>query len=290
MLPANLKVALEAQIGTTITHSQACYGGDINQAAQIRTQTEHYFVKWHPQCPPKMFSAETQGLQHLTSTKTLRIPHVIAYQDKSPDVPAFLLLEWLESGQRHPTTATQLGEGLAQLHHHHADQYGLDHANYIGSLPQPNTQTDSWVEFYGEQRIRPQMEIAHQKNQLSVALEKTLNRLIDRLPNLLPAHPMAALLHGDLWAGNVMTLTDGQPAIIDPAVYYGHREIELAFTELFGGFNTEFYEAYQANYPLDREYAERKALYQLYPLMTHMNLFGGGYTARVEAVARRFAG
>lgn len=289
MLPTNLKTSIEEHLGTTITHTQPCYGGDINQAAQVHTQAERYFVKWHPQAPPKMFSTEARGLEILAKSETLRVPQVIAYQDHSSDTPEFLLLEWLVSGQRQATTATQLGEGLAQLHHHHAEQHGLDHANYIGSLPQPNTQTTSWVEFYGEQRIRAQMEIARQKNQLSANLEKILNRLINRLPELLP-EPSPALLHGDLWSGNVMTLADGSPAIIDPAVYYGHREVELAFTELFGGFRAGFYDAYQANYPLDKAYAERKALYQLYPLMTHMNLFGGGYTSRVEAVAKHFAG
>lgn len=288
MLPLNLKASLESHLGTAIVHSQPCYGGDINQAEQINTQTERYFVKWNPQSPPKMFEAEARGLEILNAVNTLRVPQVIVYQGETPDTPAFLLLEWLDSGRSNAHTQIQLGAGLAQLHQMQAEHYGLDHANYIGSLPQSNQQTQSWLEFYGEQRIRTQMEIAQTKQRLSATLEKNLNNLIARLPELLPENPIISLLHGDLWAGNVMTLADGQPAIIDPAVYYGHREVEMSFTELFGGFRSVFYESYQAQYPLDKSYGKRKTIYQLYPLMTHMNLFGGGYTARVEAIAKQY--
>lgn len=290
MLSDKLKTAVEAQLDTEITKTKSVSGGDINEAAHISTESGEYFVKWNAKAPAKMFEVEAQGLKLLASAKALRVPKVIAHQAATKDTPAFLLLEWLKTGRSKKATAIQLGEGLAKLHQQKAQEYGLDHANFIGSLHQPNDQTQSWPEFYGEQRIRAQMKIAVKQDKLSTELIKLMERLILKLPDLLPEKPSPALLHGDLWSGNVMTLSGGEPAIIDPAVYYGHREVELAFTELFGGFKPEFYDAYRTSYPLDDHYGQRKALYQLYPLMTHMNLFGGGYMARVETVVRHFVG
>jgi protein-ribulosamine 3-kinase len=209
----------------------------------------------------------------------LRVPEVVAVGEN------FLLLEWLERGNASDQSETRLGEGLAALHQHTAPTYGLDHLNFIGSLPQINTPKTTWAEFYGECRIRPQMDIARRNGELSPVLENLLNSVIAKLPDHLP-ETRPSLLHGDLWRGNVMTLANGQPAVIDPAVYYGNPEVELAFTELFGGFSARFYTAYGK---LDAGYPERKNLYQLYPLMVHMNLFGGGYTSQVHSVARRYA-
>lgn len=288
-LPEALQVSIEENLGITIQSSHYCSGGDINQSAQLQTNDGYLFVKWNADSPPNMFSTEAQGLNILRETQTLRIPKVIAVQESTPSCPAYLVLEWLESGSSKSHTNDQLGEGLANLHLIHAQKHGLDHDNYIGRLPQPNAQLDNWAEFYAEERIRPQMELARQNGRLPNHRERILNDLIKKLPTLLPSeNPPASLLHGDLWRGNVMTLSDGTPAIIDPAVYYGHREIELAFTELFGGFSSRFYAAYNAVYPIESGYEKRKSLYQLYPMMTHMNLFGGGYGNSVETIARRY--
>jgi len=289
VLPDPIQSSIEANLGIKITSAHYCAGGDINQSAQLDTNNGFLFVKWNADSPPDMFTTEARGLKILRSANTLRIPEVIAVQEATLSCPAYLVLEWLERGPSKPHTDDKLGEGLANLHLIHAQKHGLNHDNFIGRLPQPNTQLDNWAEFYAEQRIRPQMELARYHGKLPTHREHLLNDLIAKLPTLLPTeNPPASLLHGDLWGGNVMPLSDGTPAIIDPAVYYGHCEIELAFTELFGGFSSRFYTAYNAIYPIDSAYEKRKLLYQLYPMMTHMNLFGGGYGNSVDTIARRY--
>lgn len=290
-LPEALEAVLTSALGIQIKSVQTVGGGDINQAAQITTNADQLFLKWHARSPDGMFTAEARGLELLRQAGTLRVPEVVAYQEHSEEAPAYMVLEWLERGRPEAGTYDELGRGLAQLHQVEASAHGLDHDNFIGRLPQYNQQETSWTHFYAEHRIRPQMEIARRSGKLTSAREKLIERLLDKLPNLLPAdNPPASLLHGDLWSGNVMTLAGGQPAIIDPAVYYGHREVEIAFTELFGGFRPQFYEAYNAIHRLDKGYEERRSLYQLYPLMVHMNLFGGGYTGSVDSILRRYAG
>lgn len=283
MLPDSIRASVESELNTHIKNVQRCSGGDINQAVRLQTAGADYFVKWHTKSPPEMFPLEAKGLRLLAGATDLKIPAVIAANDD----PAYLVLEWLEQGRKTQATDVALGEGLAALHLNHAEQHGLDHDNYIALLYQPNTQTGSWAFFYGEQRIRAQMNIARKANKLSSGLEQDLETLINRLPQLVP-ETEASLMHGDLWGGNVMVLEGGHPAIIDPAVYYGHREVELAMTELFGGFSREFYDAYNSVYPIDKGYNQRRSLYQLYPMMTHMNLFGGGYTSRVQSIVRQY--
>lgn len=289
LLPKSLSQSLAAKLGTPIIRVEACSGGDINRAARIITAAGSLFVKWHDHSPPSMFSAESKGLALLHHSKTVCVPQVVAVQEAEADCPAYLILEWLEEGATSPATDRRLGQQLAALHQITADQHGLDHANFIGSLPQQNHPHTTWAKFYAEQRLRPQMEIARQNGRLSHERENLLNRLLQRLPELLPDVP-ASLLHGDLWRGNVMTLASGEPAVIDPAVYYGHREVEIAFTQLFGGFSRAFYEAYNEVFPLDPSYSEHRDLYQLYPLMVHLNLFGGSYASGVDTILRRYAG
>lgn len=288
-VPQTLLERIRARLNTSIQSATPIAGGDINQAARIETASARFFVKWHAQSPAGMFTAEAKGLARLASAEALRLPEVILLDEENS--PPFLLLEWLDL--QRPTQADRLAErlaeGLARLHQQGAAQHGLDHPNFIGSLPQKNTLSDSWADFYADLRIGEQMKIARQTGRLPPAREKLLNDLRKRLPDLLPrAEP--SLLHGDLWGGNYASLADNQPLIYDPAVYYGHREVELAFTELFGGFPARFYEAYHSAYPIEPGYQERKSLYQLYPLMVHMNLFGGGYAAQVDSIARRYVG
>jgi protein-ribulosamine 3-kinase len=277
-LPEGLRQRVEAALGTPITSTSAQGGGDINEAARLTTSAGDCFIKWNTR--EGMFPTEARGLRVLRQAGTaLKIPDVIAVEND------FLLLEWLPTERPSEKSAKRLGEGLAALHQLTEATHGLDHNNFIGMLPQSNTSEASWPVFYRDQRIRAQMKLA---GNLPPEREKLLERLCERLPELLP-EAAPSLLHGDLWGGNVMVTTDGTPALYDPAVYYGHREIDLAMTELFGGFSPRFYEAYQANFPLDPDYKSRRLLYQLYPLMVHMNLFGGGYTAQVEMIAGRYA-
>jgi fructosamine-3-kinase len=284
-----LQDALNSHFNTSVMPGYAS-SGDINQAARIEAGSESYFVKWHPQSPPQMFTTEAQGLELLASANAIKVPQVVYVAEAEGEVPAYLVLEWLE--QERPrdqqVAAEKLGEGLAALHGTHGDQHGLDHDNYIGRLPQANRQNTNWADFYAEQRILAQLEQARKVGRLPKEREDLLMQLIQKMPDLIPPDAAPSLLHGDLWGGNYSYIAGNTPVIYDPAVYYGHREIDLAMTALFGGFPQRFYKAYHAAYPLDAGYQERQALYQLYSLLVHLTLFGGGYGVQVDAVARRY--
>jgi fructosamine-3-kinase len=291
-LPAVLSAALAGSLGAPVELSQPVYGGDINQAARFVAGGQPYFVKWSPGAPSTMFPAEAHGLRLLASAHTIRVPKVIVQGDAEGNCPAFLVLEWIETGStRSDGVMERFGTALADLHRHTAPLHGLDRDNFIGRLPQPNVQSPSWIDFYRNQRIRPQMALARQNGRLPARREDLLTRLMDRLPDWLDDETMPpSLLHGDLWGGNYLVDDRGQAVLIDPAVYYGHRETDLAMTELFGGFSSRFYEAYEATYPLDPGYAERRDLYQLYYILVHLNLFGEGYGGRVDSIAAHYVG
>lgn len=286
LIPESLHTTLTTHFGR-ITTLEPCSGGDINRACRFSTPQGLFFLKWHPNSPPGMFTAESRGLELLKSTATVQVPDVLLIQEVTSQTPAFLVLTWLQAARAQADTETRLAEQMAALHRMSAAQYGLDHDNFIGILPQSNCQHPSWIAFYTEERLRPQMEIARQRGYLPPQREKNLQKLIDCLPRYLNENS-PSLLHGDLWRGNMMILENGQPAVIDPAVYYGHREVEIAFMQLFGGFSERFYSAYQANFPLETGFSERRALYQLYPLLVHLNLFGGGYAQQVDAILQRY--
>jgi fructosamine-3-kinase len=264
-------------------------GGSINQAARVTVRGETYFVKWKHDAPPGFFEAEAHGLGLLREPGAIRVPEVIKHAEARDHFPAYLILEWLEETAHVETLSfsVNFGRGLAALHRQTAAQFGLERHNFIGILPQPNTPTDDWIAFYRDQRLLPQVKVAAERGRLPADRERLLRKVTERLDRLLEgAHSTPALLHGDLWSGNFMVLADNQPAIVDPAVYYGDREVELAFTELFGGFPAQFYAAYREAYPLERGYERRKPLYHLYPLLVHLNLFGESYGARVDAICR----
>ena len=218
---------------------------------------------------------------------------MIALGEADGACPAYLVLEWIETdgARSHDATMEDFGARLAAMHRHTASQHGLEIDNFIGRLPQRNTPDPSWSAFYRDQRIRPQMEMARQRGLLPKRREDLLTRLMDRLPDLLDdAAIQPALLHGDLWGGNYLIDDQGEAVLIDPAVYYGHREMDLAMTALFGGFSRRFYEAYAAAYPLDPGYDERQPLYQLYYILAHLNLFGESYGGRVDSLAAYYVG
>ncbi|HMQ31833.1 MAG TPA: fructosamine kinase family protein, partial [Chloroflexaceae bacterium] len=183
-----------------------------------------------------------------------------------------------------------LGEQLAALHRHSAPVFGLERDNFIGGSPQPNGRLVSWPAFFRERRLLPQLDLAAANGLLPAARRRALERLAGRLDDLLASAEPPALIHGDLWGGNVVGAPGGAPALIDPAVSYSHREAELAFTELFGGFTPRFYAAYNAAWPLDPGYADRRDLLNLYHLLNHLNLFGEGYGLQVDQVLRRYVG
>ncbi|MBN1678727.1 MAG: fructosamine kinase family protein [Anaerolineae bacterium] len=290
-LPAALSAAIASELGAPLEHEQPVFGGDINQSARFQAGGTTYFVKWNSSAPGAMFPAEARGLQLLAQANAVRVPAVIAQRNADGACPAFLVLEWIETGSKRGTgnTMARFGSALAELHRHTAETHGLDHDNFIGRLPQPNPPTPDWATFYRDHRIGFQMAIARKRGRLPSRREDLLTRLMDRLPDLLDDVIPVSLLHGDLWGGNYLIDIRGEAVIIDPAVYYGHREMDLAMSELFGGFSGQFYDAYHTAYPLDG-YDERRALYQLYYILVHLNLFGESYGGRVDSIAAHYVG
>ncbi|GAB3932860.1 fructosamine kinase family protein [Larkinella terrae] len=260
-------------------------GGNVSTAAQVFSSEGLFFVKWNPDESIDMFEWEARGLDLLRSTEAVYIPEVIGYgkyRDKT-----YLVLEYIDPVVAKPTYWESFGQSLALLHSHTQSKYGLSFDNYIGSLPQSNTLTDNGITFYIEQRLQPLAGMAYYKGLISKTLYDKFQKLYLRLPDLLPVE-RPALLHGDLWSGNVMVNEQGDATLIDPAVYYGLREAELAFTTLFGGFDERFYDAYDEAFPMEDGFQERVPIYNLYPLLVHLNLFGTGYLSGIERVLNRF--
>ncbi|HEX8395026.1 MAG TPA: fructosamine kinase family protein [Longimicrobium sp.] len=286
MIPDGLRAAVEAHLGRVLS-AESVGGGSINRAARLRTADGPVFIKYHPRSPAGMFAAEARGLDALRRAAAgLVIPRVLARGDAREGVPAWLALEWLEPAAPSPADDERLGRGLAALHRSPVAGWGWEEPNFIGSLPQANDTASSWPEFWRLRRLGPQLDLARRAGRLPAAGSEWA-RLMERLPDLLAAaeEDGPSLLHGDLWSGNRMQTTDG-PALIDPAVYRGHREVDLAMAELFGGFGARFGAAYREAWPLAPGYPTRRAIYQLYYLLVHVNLFGGGYVAQTASTLR----
>lgn len=237
---------------------------------------------------PGMYAAEAAGLAWLAEAGALRTPAVAAVGDERP--PRFLALELIPRGRPAPGHDEALGRGLAALHRAGAPAFGLAADNFIGPLPQPNAPAGDWPGFYGGRRLEPMARAAVEAGSLGGGFLAGLERLRARLPDLCgPAEPPARL-HGDLWGGNAMTDADGRPVLIDPAAYGGHREVDLAMMRLFGGFGAGTFAAYAEAHPLAEGHEDRVELYQLYPVLVHVVLFGGGYARSAERILRRYAG
>lgn len=288
MIPDSVTQQIQRATSQSITSSKRVSGGSINQAAKVTlTDGSTCFLKWNTSADPQMFVVEEKGLELLTFANTsLRIPSVLT-TGKADDGTGFLLQEFIEEGHSKPNSAEDFGQALAQLHSHHNETYGLDHDNYIGRLPQSNTPHENWVEFFIQERMRPQLKMAADSGKLDSNTVGRFETMYKKLPEIFADEP-PSLLHGDLWGGNYFFDQEGNATIYDPAVYYGHREIELAFTHLFGGFPSNFYNAYEEAYSLKPGFSERKDIYNLYPLLVHTNLFGGSYARQVEGIVRQF--
>lgn len=261
-------------------------GGCIHNTLVLSTSEGSFCLKFNQADAGAMLEAEAAGLHVLRQADALRIPQVLGL-GRSED-RSWLLMEYLEAGRRRADFWQMLGQGLALLHGHTAPRFGADDDNYIGSLPQLNGWRADGLEFWTERRLLYQGGEALMAGRLPLTLFKQLEALCTRLTDLLP-HERPALLHGDLWTGNLLTDADGAPALIDPAVYYGLREAELAFTHLFGGFDDAFYHSYQEAFPLEPGFADRRDLYNLYPLLVHLNLFGSGYLSGIERTLARYS-
>jgi fructosamine-3-kinase len=263
-------------------------GGSINACYAWPCTSGRLFVKLAPAAALGILEAESAGLAALALTGALRVPQVLACGTAADR--AFLALEWLESASADPRAEARLGAGLAALHGVTATRFGLSRDNFIGRTPQLNGWLSDWALFFRERRLRPQLELAAEHG-YGALLGASGARLLEAVPALLAGHePAASLLHGDLWGGNWLCTTGGEPTIFDPAVYYGDRETDLSMTRLFGGFGPAFYEAYQAAAPLAQGWQQRGELYNLYHVLNHLNLFGGGYAAQARAIIDRLLG
>ncbi|TVQ01084.1 MAG: hypothetical protein EA359_14400 [Balneolaceae bacterium] len=285
-LPGSIVTVLSDTYGITINEHRSVSGGSINQAYFISTNKGRFFLKYNPSAPDDFFDKEALGLATLKSAETsMRIPDVIAAGNPQEGIPAFLLLEYIEEG----SSGNSLGFGaeLAKLHQTRNEYFGLDEDNYIGSLPQYNGQYDDWISFFREKRIEPQMKMAFNSGRLSKNLDANWNRLATELENIIPPCK-PSLLHGDLWGGNYLFDTAGTAVLIDPAVYYGHPEVDLSFTKMFGGFSEDFYRGYESVSPLEAGFEKRVPVFNMYPLLVHVNLFGGHYATQFERFLRSF--
>jgi protein-ribulosamine 3-kinase len=292
MLPTGLQhdltLRLSQQLGrrVTIRGFNPTSGGCINNGGRVDADGDQFFVKWnHSDRYPRMFEAEAEGLRLLRSNGKLHIPE-IHFTGESEDLQ-YIVMSFINTMPRRESYWRILAEGLVELHRVSDFSFGLASNNYIGSLTQINTRESSWVSFFIEHRLEAQLCLAQKNGECDDRDRRNFEKLYALLPTVLPEE-RPSLLHGDLWSGNIMTNENGIPSLIDPAVYFGHREVDLSMTRLFGGFPQEFYDAYQANWPLLQGFEERLEVYSLYPLLVHVNLFGGGYVHQVRSVLKHF--
>jgi fructosamine-3-kinase len=265
-----------------VTRVQSVGGGCINHGARLETESgQSFFLKTNSSAPADMFQREAEGLAALRLPGGPRVPEALLVG------PDFLLLEDLAPAPHRADYAETLGRQLAALHAHTNDRFGFATDNYLGSTPQPNPWTPDGHAFFAEQRLLFQARLARRRRRLDPGDMARAERLAARLPELVPAQP-AALIHGDLWAGNAVSGSQGEPALIDPAAHFGWAEAELGMTALFGGFSERFYQAYEEAARPQPGWQERLPLYNLYHLLNHLNLFGTGYLGQVQGILRRF--
>ncbi|MGM0587300.1 MAG: fructosamine kinase family protein [Bacteroidota bacterium] len=287
-VPADIIEEISEALGVTISNSRSVSGGSINQAALLDAADGAIFLKWNSRpIAADMFEKEEKGLELLrTATNELWIPEPLR-RGTHQGTAYFAMTAFPDSsGSAKSDLDHAFGVALARLHQTTSDRFGLDHDNYIGRLPQSNSWHEDWATFFAEERIRPLLKQAIDQGKISTTVMQAAERFFAQLDNLFPETP-PALLHGDLWGGNYTHLSD-QTAIYDPAVYFGHPEMELAFTHLFGGFGSGFYAGYESIAPLESGFTERRSYYNVYHLLTHTVMFGGHYARQATAILNQF--
>lgn len=261
-------------------------GGSINDTYRLFFGDQTVFCKINSATKfPQLFNKEKAGLALLGQGGIMKVPSVLDFFEFENQ--QILLIEWITEGERTENFWKLFGEQLAALHQQSASYFGLDEHNYMGSVPQMNHQQQSWVSFFREVRLQPMVRLCADKGKLSTSHQQAFEKLYKQLANVFEDED-PSLLHGDLWSGNFMCNENNQPVLIDPAVYYGHRSMDLAMTTLFGGFRKPFYEAYHYHHPLPSNYKEQWAVCNLYPLLIHLYLFGSGYLPQIENTLQQF--
>lgn len=257
-------------------------GGCINQAYKLSDKSRSYFVKTNNSSLISMFEAEAAGLKEIARSDSIRVPNPVCLGSSGDN--SYLVLEYIAmSGAGNMELA---GRQLAQMHIKIGGGFGWRMDNTIGSTHQPNNLSTDWIEFWSNQRLGYQLKLATELGYGS-RVRDSGEKLLELLPQLITHQPQPSLLHGDLWSGNISFDRSGTPVIFDPALYYGDRETDIAMTELFGGFAANFYSAYNEVWPLDPGYAKRKTLYNLYHILNHLNIFGGGYAGQAQGMIDR---
>ncbi len=270
-----------------LTGSRSVGGGCINHAVKISTSVGNFFLKWNASAPTDMFMKEASCLNEMSSAgNSLVIPKVF-WSREVDDSPGLLLMEYLQPATNTSGMDERLGRGIAQLHRKTAPAFGFHHSNYCGTTIQDNTCTDNWSELYAERRIWALVQQIKEARGMSLGEQNLYEKLVDKIPVLLAHKTVPSLIHGDLWSGNYMYTANG-PALIDPACYYADREMELGMMQLFGGFSSRVWDAYQEEFPLPEGWLQRMRLYQLYHILNHYLLFGGSYGQQAQEIAREY--
>jgi len=270
-----------------ILNIKALSGGSINQAFYIETESKKYFLKYHiSKAHPGMFSSELKGLKLIAKTHTIRIPQTFLSFEN--DQYSGILLEYIDQGEYTSDFWRNFALKLSEMHRASSRSFGLDFSNYMGSIQQSNKSHKCFVDFFIEERLEPQMRMARNQGLLSPKHIKQCEKLYGELNSIFP-NERPSLVHGDLWSGNFICDKMGQAVIIDPAVYYGHRELDIAMTTMFGGFHPDFYQYYQQFYPMEKGWKDRLPVYNLYPILIHINLFGSSYIPSFERVISIFS-
>ncbi|WP_194976026.1 fructosamine kinase family protein [Aquiflexum lacus] len=267
-----------------IKQAKLIAAGNINQGIYLETSSGSFFLKSNFESDSDIFEKEADGLEMLRSNCPLQIPkviHVGKVEDRN-----FLLMQWISADKNNPVYWQELGVGLAQLHMATQESFGYVKNNFIASLVQTNSHKSSWIDFFIENRLEPLAGKAYYEGLMSLEFFKKFQKTYLTLEEIFPKEK-PALLHGDLWSGNIMRGKNGSPALIDPAVYFGHREMDLAFSRLFGGFDEGFYQSYETVFPLEPGFEERIPVYNLYPLLVHLLLFGKSYLSGIERTVNR---
>ncbi len=277
ILDKKIITLLEKKLKQNFTDITPLSGGCISSAYKLKLNNkQELFLKHNPSVSDKMFIAEAHGLQELNKSGAIRVPEVMMYNND------FILLEFIQQGNKNKKFFSEFGRSFALMHRHASENYGFYEDNFIGSNEQKNlplsSEKENWISFYFNKRILFQLELAEKLGYATSELKKGIGTLEEKIEEIIGINDEEpSLLHGDLWGGNYIVDENGNACLIDPAVYYGHREADLGMTKLFGGFSSEFYEAYNETYPLQDGYEYRENIYKLYHVLNHLNLFGGGY-------------
>lgn len=281
-----IKKRIEEKLGSKIKSFSSLSGGCISDAFKISTANgTSFFLKYNPSASNDMFFKEANGLRELDKSNAIKIPEVLSVDED------YILLEFIASGNRKKKFFEDFGKSFAEMHKFKSDSFGFYENNYIGSNPQINIpdekEKSDWTAFYLNKRILFQLQLAEKLGNSTDELRKGISKLENKIEDIIGHNSeKPSLLHGDLWAGNYMIDQNGNAVLIDPAAYYGHREADLGMTKLFGGFNSEFYKAYNESFPLEDGFDYRENIYKLYHVLNHLNLFGGGYYSQAISLIK----